>query len=46
LPASARLAATDTFSEAIHPRGLVIRGPGEWIVRYWMKAETSRRLRM
>jgi hypothetical protein len=23
----------------ITPRGLVVRGPGEWIVRYWMKAD-------
>jgi hypothetical protein len=38
-PASARLAASDSFNEAIHPGGLVIRGPGEWIVRYWMKTE-------
>jgi len=38
-PASARLSATDSFSEPLHPNGLVIHGPGEWIVRYWMKVE-------
>jgi hypothetical protein len=38
--ASARLAAADSFDEAIVPRGLIIQGRGEWIVRYWMKAES------
>ncbi len=36
---SVRIAGSDNGNEAIVPRGLVIRGPGEWIVRYWMKAE-------
>lgn len=26
--------------QPITPRGLVIRGPGEWTVRYWMKGES------
>jgi hypothetical protein len=38
-PASARLAGTDDGDESITPRGLVLRGAGEWVVRYWMKAE-------
>jgi hypothetical protein len=38
--ASAHLAGTDNGNEAITPRGLVIHGPGEWIVRYWMKASS------
>ncbi len=37
--ASAHIAATDNADLTITPRGLVIRGPGEWIVRYWMKAD-------
>jgi hypothetical protein len=36
--ASVHLAGTDNGNEAITPRGLVIHGPGEWIVRTWMKA--------
>ena len=36
---SARLAGTDNDREPITPRGLVISEPGEWIVRYWMKAQ-------
>jgi hypothetical protein len=32
------IGASEKFSVPITPRGLVIRGPGEWIVRYWMKA--------
>jgi hypothetical protein len=36
---SARISGTDNKSQAISPRGLVIKGAGEWIVRYWMKAE-------
>jgi outer membrane protein assembly factor BamB len=36
--ASVHLAGTDNGNEPISPRGLVIHGPGEWIVRYWMKA--------
>jgi hypothetical protein len=36
--ASAHLAGADNSGQAITPRGLVIHGPGEWIVRYWMKA--------
>ncbi len=38
--ASARVAGADNQRRAITPRGLVIREPGEWIVRYWMKAES------
>jgi len=37
--ASAILAGAKELSTAITPRGLVIQGRGEWIVRYWMKAE-------
>ncbi len=37
--ASARVAGADNSRRPITPRGLVIREPGEWIVRYWMKAE-------
>jgi hypothetical protein len=33
------IAGTDNGNEPIVPRGLVIHGPGEWIIRYWMKAE-------
>jgi hypothetical protein len=36
--ASAHIRGTDNSSSAITPRGLVVRGPGEWTVRYWMKA--------
>jgi hypothetical protein len=36
---SAHIAGTDRPDYAITPRGLVIRGPGEWLVRYWMKAD-------
>jgi hypothetical protein len=36
---SARISGTDNDSQAITPRGLVIQGAGEWIVRYWMKAD-------
>jgi hypothetical protein len=38
-PASARVDATEDFRDSITPRGVVIRGAGEWIVRYQMKAE-------
>lgn len=37
--ASAHFSGTDNGNEAMVPRGLVIRGKGEWIVRYWMKAQ-------
>ena len=37
--ASARMLGTNNSAETITPRGLVIQGPGEWIVRYWMKAD-------
>jgi hypothetical protein len=37
--ASAHIAGTDQSNYSITPRGLVIRGPGEWLVRYWMKAD-------
>jgi hypothetical protein len=37
---SARIAGTDNDSQGIAPRGLVIQGQGEWIIRYWMKAES------
>jgi hypothetical protein len=36
---SAKLVGAQGISTAIVPRGVVIRGPGEWVVRYWMKAE-------
>ena len=36
--ASVHITGTDHTDYAIVPRGLVIRGPGEWIIRYWMKA--------
>ncbi len=36
--ASAHIPGTDNSNGAITPRGLVVRGPGEWVVRYWMKA--------
>jgi hypothetical protein len=36
---SAKLVGNQGLSTTIVPRGLVIRGPGEWVVRYWMKAE-------
>jgi hypothetical protein len=37
--ASAHIVGTDQSNYSITPRGLVIRGPGEWLVRYWMKAD-------
>ncbi|MCL5996636.1 MAG: hypothetical protein M1546_11370 [Chloroflexi bacterium] len=37
-PASFHIAGATQLSKQITPRGLVIRGPGEWIIRYWMKA--------
>jgi hypothetical protein len=37
--ASAHIAGTDHSNYSITPRGLVVRGPGEWLVRYWMKAD-------
>jgi hypothetical protein len=37
--ASAILRGIDNGNEAVSPRGMVIQGQGEWIIRYWMKAE-------
>ena len=37
--ASAKIIIADNWDKSIVPRGLVIRGTGEWIIRYWMKAE-------
>jgi len=37
--ASAHFAGTDNGNQDITPRGLVIQGTGEWIVRYWMSAD-------
>ncbi len=37
---SARLAGTDNNSLSVTPRGVVVQGAGEWIVRYYMKAES------
>lgn len=37
--ASARINGVEAVDEGINPRGLVIQGQGEWIIRYWMKAE-------
>ena len=37
---SARLAGTDNDSQSITPRGVVIQGAGEWILRYFMKADS------
>jgi len=37
--ASAHFAGADNGDEAIGPRGMVIQGAGEWIIRYWMKAD-------
>lgn len=36
---SVHWAAKDDGHVSITPPGLVIRGPGEWTVRYWMKAD-------
>jgi hypothetical protein len=36
---AARLPASFAGHQAITPRGLVLRGPGEWILRYWMRAD-------
>ena len=36
--ASAHIAGTDNSNNAIVPRGLVVHGPGEWTIRYWMMA--------
>lgn len=36
---SARINGSDNSSQEITPRGLVIQGQGEWVVRYWMKSE-------
>jgi hypothetical protein len=35
---SARLPGASQFSSGITPRGLVIQGQGEWVIKYWMKA--------
>jgi hypothetical protein len=37
--ASAHINGADDMGETISPRGLVLREPGEWFIRYWMKAE-------
>jgi hypothetical protein len=37
--ASAKMNGSEQVSTSIVPRGLVIQGPGEWVIKYWMKAE-------
>ncbi|HEX7434549.1 MAG TPA: hypothetical protein VF326_12930, partial [Anaerolineaceae bacterium] len=37
--ASAKVDGATQLSTTIVPRGLVIQGQGEWVIRYWMKAE-------
>jgi hypothetical protein len=37
--ASAKLDGATQASASIVPRGLVIQGSGEWVIKYWMKAE-------
>ena len=37
--ASARLSGAAQVSTTFVPRGLVIRGAGEWVISYWMKAD-------
>jgi hypothetical protein len=37
---SARLAGADNGSQSITPRGVVIQGAGEWVLRYYMKAQS------
>jgi hypothetical protein len=36
--ASAHILGTNHNAATITPRGIVMKGKGEWIVRYWMKA--------
>ena len=36
---SAQIDGANHGQQSITPRGLVIHGPGEWTVRYWMKAD-------
>lgn len=36
---SFHITGRDSDNQPITPRGLVVRGPGEWTVRYWMKAK-------
>jgi hypothetical protein len=36
--ASLHVAGSDHADYPITPRGVTVRGPGEWIVRYWAKA--------
>ncbi len=36
---SARVNGAQGMSTSIVPRGLVIQGPGEWVIKYWMKGE-------
>lgn len=36
---SFHITAEDSGNQPITPRGLVVHGPGEWTVRYWMKAK-------
>lgn len=38
--ASARITAASAADAQIAPRGTVIQGAGEWILRYWMKASS------
>lgn len=33
-----RIKSKENLNVPITPRGLVVKGPGEWILRYWMKA--------
>ncbi len=37
--ASAKISGASGSSTTMVPRGLVIQGPGEWVITYWMKAE-------
>jgi hypothetical protein len=37
--ASAKIDGAAQTRTSIVPRGLVIQGPGEWVIKYWMKAE-------
>ncbi len=37
--ASVAINGANQLSISIVPRGIVIRGPGEWVIKYWMKAE-------
>lgn len=37
--ASFRIRAAETLNQQITPRGVTLNEPGEWVIRYWMKAE-------